>query len=197
MADVGDARGRRPAIDRLLLLVQRARFGSPLESGYALATVPPWLEAQRQLGLFSIAHVAMNLDYLFIHLPMPKSSTSLSRSCKSGRPRHVDPAHEPGAPLRGQAPWGESRSWWLARSGALVLIPTLLYYGGGWLQYGYRYALDSIPFIWALCGLAAARDERVLASVGVTGPAIGAGWRWLIVIGVVVGLGGVYWAYNL
>ena len=58
-----------------------------------------------------------------------------------------------------------------------MLVPTLLYYGGGWLQYGYRYALDSIPFIWALCGLAAARDERVLASVGITGPAIGVGWR--------------------
>ena len=77
------------------------------------------------------------------------------------------------------------------------LVPTLLYYGGGWLQYGYRYALDSIPFIWALCGLAAARDERVLASVGISGPAIGVGWRWLIVFGVVVGLGGVYWAYNI
>ena len=39
-----------------------------------------------------------------------------------------------------------------------VLIPTLLYYGGGWLQYGYRYFLDSVPFVMALCGLAAAPD---------------------------------------
>src|SRR6185436_15185878 len=42
-----------------------ARFGSPFESGYALATVPPFLEAQREMGLFSIRHVPMNLDYLF------------------------------------------------------------------------------------------------------------------------------------
>ena len=34
------------------------RFGVPLESGYALASLPPWLETQRQLGLFSLAHVA-------------------------------------------------------------------------------------------------------------------------------------------
>ena len=43
-----------------------------------------------------------------------------------------------------------------------VLIPTLLYYGGGWLQYGYRYFLDSVPFVIALCGSAAAhaRSDR-------------------------------------
>ena len=35
----------------------------------------------------------------------------------------------------------------------VVLIPTLLYYGGGWLQYGYRYFLDSIPFLWAMVAM--------------------------------------------
>ena len=45
------------------------RFGSPWESGYALATLPPFLEQQRALGLFALAHVPMNLDYLFFHLP--------------------------------------------------------------------------------------------------------------------------------
>src|SRR6185503_5804335 len=45
------------------------RFGSATESGYALASLPPWLEAQRQLGLFALAHVGMNVDYLFFHLP--------------------------------------------------------------------------------------------------------------------------------
>ncbi len=46
-----------------------ARFGSPMESGYALATLPQWLENQRQLGLFALAHVPMNIDYLFLKLP--------------------------------------------------------------------------------------------------------------------------------
>ena len=67
----------------------------------------------------------------------------------------------------------------------LVLIPSLLYYGGGWLQYGYRYALDSIPFVVALCALAAARRG------------LGWGWRLAIVFGVVVNMAGVYWAYHL
>jgi hypothetical protein len=176
-----------------------ARFGSPFESGYALATVPPFLEAQRQLGLFSAAHVAMNLDYLFIHLPMPNIVDGIL-AFPFLRPDGLGMSiliTSPGLLYAVKAPWGESRTWWLFGAALLVLVPTLLYYGGGWLQYGYRYALDSIPFVWALCGLAAARDERVLASVGISGPAIGVGWRWLIVIGVVVGLGGVYWAYNI
>ena len=176
-----------------------ARFGSPWESGYALASVPPFLEAQRQLGLFSAAHVAMNLDYLFIHLPM-LNLVDGSLAFPFLRPDGLGMSiliTSPGLLYAVKAPWGESRTWWLFGAALLVLVPTLLYYGGGWLQYGYRYALDSIPFVWALCGLAAARDARVLASVGIEGPAIGVGWRLLIVFGVVVGLGGVYWAYNI
>ena len=38
------------------------RFGSPFESGYALATLPEWLDARRQEGLFSTTHIPMNLD---------------------------------------------------------------------------------------------------------------------------------------
>ena len=47
------------------------RFGDPLESGYALATLPPFLDQLRQQGLFSLSHVGMNLEYLLLHLPKP------------------------------------------------------------------------------------------------------------------------------
>ena len=63
-----------------------------------------------------------------------------------------------------------------------MLVPTLLYYGGGWLQYGYRYFLDSIPFLLVLAGTAVARSGR-----------LGWGWRALIVFGAVVNAGGAYW----
>jgi hypothetical protein len=89
-----------------------------------------------------------------------------------------------------KAPWRESRTWWIAGDAILVLIPTVLYYGGGWLQFGYRYALDSIPFVWMLCGLAAVRDEEA-------GGEMGWGWRVLIGIGLLMGVESVYWAYHL
>ncbi len=170
------------------------RFGSPLESGYALAVLPEWLEAQRRLGLFSTAHIAMNIDYLFTKLPAFSTTFPFFQPDGLGMSIFFT---SPGLLYAVRAPWRQSRTWWLAGAALLVLIPTLLYYGGGWLQYGYRYALDSIPFVWALCALAAARDEGIRESVGLSGAGIGVGWRLLIGFGVVVGAAGVYWAYHL
>jgi len=171
-----------------------ARFGSPFESGYGLALLPDWLEQQRKLGLFSTAHLRMNIDYLFLKVPQRIAEFPYFQPDGLGMSIFIT---SPGLLYAVRARWRESRVWWLAGAALIVLIPTLLYYGGGWLQYGYRYALDSIPFVWALCALAAVRDEDARASVGLEGSAIGLGWKFLILIGVVVGLGGVYWAYNL
>ena len=102
------------------------------------------------------------------------------------RPRDVRAAHEPRPAVRVAGRLARPRAWWLLGATILVLIPTLLYYGGGWLQYGYRYFLDSVPFVVALCGLAAVRQGR-----------IGRGWLALIAFGTVVMAASVYWAYNL
>jgi hypothetical protein len=84
-----------------------------------------------------------------------------------------------------RAPFRDPRAVGLGITFVLVLLPNLLYYGGGWLQMGYRYALDAIPFAIALAGMAAARR--------------GLAWwaKALIALGVAVGIGSVYWAYNL
>jgi hypothetical protein len=159
------------------------RFGSPFESGYALATLPDWLEAQRQQGLFSLSHVGMNFDYLFTMLPYRTAEFPYFRPTTLGMSVFLT---SPGLLLAVRAPWRDRRSWLLLLAAVLVLIPTLLYYGGGWLQYGYRYFLDSIPFIWALAAMAVVRRGSIRW------------WGWLLISwGVLIGLGGVYWAYNL
>jgi hypothetical protein len=160
-----------------------ARFGSPLESGYALATLPEWLENQRKLGLFALAHVRMNLDYLFLKLPAFTAEFPYFRPDGLGMSVLFT---SPGLLLAARAPWRDARSWILLLAAMLVLIPTLLYYGGGWLQYGYRYFLDSIPFIWALVAMGIVRRGET------------PWWGWTLILwGVLVGLGGVYWAYHL
>jgi hypothetical protein len=159
------------------------RFGTPLESGYALATLPPWLEAQRARGLFSPVHIAMNLDYFLIHLPMPIKEPPFFKPDGLGMSVLIT---SPGLLFALRADWRRAQTWWLAGAVIAVLIPTLLYYGGGWLQYGYRYFLDSVPFVLALCGLAAAYRGSV-----------GTGWKVLIGFGTAVMAVGVYWAYNL
>jgi hypothetical protein len=159
------------------------RFGSPLESGYALATLPDWLERQRAIGLFSIAHIPVNLDYFLLHLPRLIPNPPFFKPDGLGLSVFIT---SPGLLFALRADWRRGGTWWLAGAAIAVLIPTLLYYGGGWLQYGYRYFLDSVPFVIALCGSAA-----------VVRGGVGTAWRVLIVFGVVVGAVGVYWAYNL
>jgi hypothetical protein len=156
------------------------RFGSPLESGYGLAALPGWLEAQRQQGLFSLAHLGMNIDYLFLHTPEQIPDAPFFKPDGLGMSVFLT---SPGLLLAAFADWRTRTSWLLLGAAAAVLVPTLLYYGGGWLQYGYRYFLDSIPFLFVLAGCAAVRAGRVRWP-----------WRFLIAFGVVVNLGGVYWA---
>jgi len=158
------------------------RFGDPLESGYALATLPPFLDQLREQGLFSLSHVGMNLQYFLLDLPRPIRDFPFFRPDGLGMSVFVT---TPGLLLAIRADWRSTRTWLLLGAAVAVLIPTLLYYGGGWLQFGYRYFLDSTPFVIALCGLAAARTGR-----------IGLGWRVLIVFGVIVELTSVYWAYH-
>lgn len=164
-------------------LYDQLRFGSPFESGYGLAALPDWLAANRAQGLFSPAHIVMNLDYFLVHLPMPIAQFPFIQPDGLGMSVFIT---SPGLLFAIRADWRDRRAWLLLGATLAVLVPTLLYYGGGWLQYGYRYFLDSVPFVLALCGLAAVRRGRVRTP-----------WRILIVVGVLVNLVGVYWAYNL
>ena len=162
---------RRPPVDPVLLLVQRR----PLRLAARVRLRP-----RRPAGLAGAAAgrsacsrrrtSAMNVDYLFTKLPVFSTTFPFFQPDGLGMSIFFT---SPGLLYAVRAPWRTSRTWWLAGAALLVLIPTLLYYGGGWLQFGYRYALDSIPFVWALCALAAARDERRRESVGLEGRGIG------------------------
>jgi hypothetical protein len=172
------ALGVLPAII-VFFAYNQVRFGSPLESGYGLATLPQFLEQRRALGLFSLAHLPMNIDLFLLHLPMQIPEFPYFKPDGYGMSVFLT---SPGLLFAIRADWRQPRAWWLLGATVAVLIPTLLYYGGGWLQYGYRYFLDSVPFVIALCGLAAVRQGR-----------IGWGWLGLIAFGTVVMGFCVYW----
>ncbi len=167
----------------LFFLYNWARFGSILESGYDMATLPAWLEALRAQGMFSPVHIGMNLDYLLWKLPTFTTAFPFFHPDGLGMSVFFT---SPALFIGLLAPWRDRRTWILLATAVLVLIPTLLYYGGGWLQYGYRYFLDSIPFVWSMVALYGARRG---------------GFPWgawvLLAWGVLIGAGGVYWAYHL
>jgi hypothetical protein len=58
---------------------------------------------------------------------------------------------------------------WLAA--ALVAVPVFFYYGGGFVQYGFRYSLDFTPFLIALMAVGSQRwtgaFERLLIVVSI------------------------------
>ena len=130
----------------------------------------------------------MNLDYLFVHLPVPQDAFPWFKPDGLGMSILLT---SPGLLYAVRAPWRESRTWWLggwppcscssrrssttaaAGSSTATATPSTRSRSSG-----------------CICGLAARQDEERGQSMSWT-------WRSLIVVGVIVGLGGVYWAYNL
>jgi hypothetical protein len=128
------------------------RFGSVLETGYGIAWITPPLEALRSQGLFSIVHVPTNLA-LFVGggFGIRDAFPWLVPSSEGQSILLTTPALlvAVNAGFRGrlnQMLWGAAM---------LTAIPVFLYYGGGGgATYGYRYAMDFIPFLFALVAIA-------------------------------------------
>ena len=157
-----------------------ARFGSPLESGYALAALPPFLAELRSVGLFSLAHVLHNLDLLLTHFPVAAPPPFFFRPDGYGLSIALA---SPGLGLMARAQWPRPVVRWACATGLVVLIPSLLYYGGGWIQLGFRYLLDSLPFV------------AILLASSIRRP-ISGWWKLLIVLGVAVNIWGLVWGYS-
>jgi hypothetical protein len=174
------ALGFAPALG-FALWYNALRFGNPLESGYGLSTLPAFLEASRELGVFSLAHLGMNLDYFLWHVGQSIPDFPWFKPDGLGMSVFLT---SPGLLLAVRADWRKRETVALGLTALLVLIPSFLYFGGGWIQFGYRYALDAFPFVMVLCAMAAARHG------------IGRWWKALIAIGVLVNLYGVYWTYH-
>jgi uncharacterized membrane protein YwaF len=69
-----------------------------------------------------------------------------------------------------------------------VAIPTLLYFSQGWVQFGYRYLMDYLPFLMILTALGF-EDNQSRSSF------------WLkvvlVVASVAIGFWGRYWGTRL
>ncbi len=152
----------------LLFAYNYARFGNGLESGYghAVLTYPPLAQALER-GLFSLEHIPKNLFMLFLQGPLPY-------------PHQNAPVLE--FPFMRPSMWGmgiffTSPTLLYAFRANLkrplvqacllgiisVMVPLITYYGIGWIQFGYRYALDFMPFLLILVALGLPRPMTRLA----------------------------------
>jgi len=141
----------------LLSLYNYARFGNLLQQGYSYQHILTVNLYDRTYGLFSIRYIPSNLYYFLLSTPAAVFRNNLTHILKF--------------PFIQASPWGLSIFFTspyllylflmkkvsfdgrtirmliaIAVSAALVLT----YYGIGYFQYGYRYALDFLPLLFTL-----------------------------------------------
>ena len=146
------------------------RFGSPLESGYGISLMMiQSLQDRRDQGLFSVVQIPDNVRLALFALPDRISRFPFFSANPDGMSMALV------SPALITSLWAGFRDrtaslLWIAT--VLVAVPVFLYYGGGFVQYGFRYSLDFTPFLVALMAIGSRRwkgwPERllVLASIG-------------------------------
>jgi len=155
------------------------RFGSPFETGYDIAWIEGPLQDLRDQGLFSIVHVPTNLAlFLGGGFTVRDAFPWLVPSIEGHSILLTTPALliAVGASLR------ERLNQVLWAAAIMAAVPVFMYYGGGGAgTYGYRYAMDFVPFLVALVAIAL-RDrfgnlERVLIGLSVCFVCYGYVWQ--------------------
>ncbi len=131
------------------------RFGNPLESGYGLAQLGGGvLTEARTYGLFSLVHVPKNLFMMLLQGPLPFPSESAPvLEFPYLRPSRWGMGIFFTSPVllyifkdfRSRLKEPLIQACWLGT--VCALLPIITYYGIGYIQFGYRYALDFLPFL--------------------------------------------------
>jgi hypothetical protein len=130
-----------------------ARFGSPTEAGYGLSLLTdPALESRRDQGVFAVAHVVENLRLALLASPKLIPTLPFIEADPYGQSMLIV---SPALLLAIRAGFRSPLALTLWVAATVVAIPVFLYYGGGFVQYGFRYSLDFTPFLLALVALGA------------------------------------------
>lgn len=134
-----------------------ARFGKVTEQGYKYQTlVIPELAAAREMGIFFWKHLPTNVYYLWAAVPQPVFASEKTRVMVF--------------PYVKQDWWG--LAWWVTSpfllklfflrkwdgfvwramlTSGVIMLPIMFYYGVGYMQFGYRYSMDWLPFwLWVV-----------------------------------------------
>ena len=131
------------------MVYNAARFGSPTEFGHSYLAVRQQGQMEES-GLFSYSYLSRNLAVAFALLPQLSADS----------PHLVIGGH--GLALWFTTPilifllWPRERGTWhwpLWITVAMVAVPSLFYQNSGWLQFGYRFALDYMVLLIALLAI--------------------------------------------
>ena len=124
----------------LFFLYNWLRFQSPLEYGYRFITEAPNLAQLRErYGIMSLSYVTTNIRYMLFELPgfYWNSGLKLNFDLKGNSIFFLTP---PFLAIFFAKLDRYVLSLWIAA--IITMIPSLLIYSTGWMQFGYRYSLD-------------------------------------------------------
>lgn len=128
------------------------RFGNVFEYGYNFIIESPYLEEVRKThGIMSLAHLPTNMWHMFVDTPSLRwnSEITFGINLKGNSILFLTPPFL--AALLATPVSKVGRKWrvdpyllalWCGT--IITMIPSLLIYSTGWMQFGYRYSLDVI-----------------------------------------------------
>ena len=142
------------------------RFDNPFELGYRYMRLEQLLvDRMAETGSFSLVDLRDNIYHAFLNLPELRPRWPYLVMDGWGMSLFLS---TPVLIYAFLAPWKEITARTIALAAILVAIPNLLYYNTGYLQAGYRYALDFLPFLLLLVVLGMRGRMTILSTVLIT-----------------------------
>jgi hypothetical protein len=160
-----------------------ARFGKPLESGYLLqnwysSVQSPEIE---KYGFFNSAYILKHIKLIFTEMPEILPKFPFLRPKPEGMNIWLTTPALFGLLV---TKWMEPLQILAGLAAFAVSLPAYIYTATGWVQFGYRYTLDYLPFLFIPMVSGLLRMPRFMA------------WA-LISLSIMVNAWGVYWAVKL
>ncbi|PIE19896.1 MAG: hypothetical protein CSA66_01985 [Proteobacteria bacterium] len=155
-----------------LMLYNEARFLDPFEFGHSYLSGGA-ADRIRDHGMFSTAYLNRNLLSATVSMPRLISDAPYIQVSTHGLGLLFT------TPLLALLLWPRDKPglrWALWGAVALAAVPGLLYQNTGWSQFGYRFALDYLPYLFAL--------------LAIGGQPLGRLAKGLIIFGIIVNLFG-------
>jgi len=158
------------------------RFDNPMQTGYYLHSYSSYFAADiEKYGMFDLRYIPKHLYTMLLMPPEYISDFPFLRPKPEGMSILLT---TPMILYIVKAKFSESANRWLLLAIAGILLPTILWFSTGWVQFGYRYSLDFMPFILILivAGMGQTINKKMIA---------------LIVMSVAVNLWGTLWSVHL
>jgi hypothetical protein len=137
------------AIGAVAMALNEARFDDPFEFGHRYLQIK-WRGRIEKWGLFNYHYLGRNLAVFLASLPWLTASAPYVQISRHGLALWVT---TPGLLL---ALWPKRTSPLLAAlfvAAAPVALLNLMYQNSGWIQFGYRFALDYLPLLFVALAL--------------------------------------------